>query len=58
MQVDPTIRSPETRSHLGMLMVRRAWHHVEGVLTPDQMGKWDAILDGKLSMPGTDQAGL
>jgi hypothetical protein len=58
MHVDRTNHSPEACSHMGMLMVRRAWHHAEGILTPDQMGKWDAILDGKLSMPGTDQAGL
>jgi hypothetical protein len=40
-------RSPEMSSHMGLLMIRRAWTQVEDVLTPEQVTIWDAMLDGK-----------
>jgi hypothetical protein len=57
-QVDHTKLSPETFSNMGLLMIRRAWVQVEGVLTPEQMAKWDAILDGRMTLPGDAQASL
>ena len=56
VRIDGTHRSPEESAHMGLLMIRRAWMQVEGVLTPDQMAKWDAILDGEGGPAETDQA--
>lgn len=58
VHVDRGGKTPETYSHMGLLMIRRAWLQVEGTLTEEQMSKWDAILDGKVALPGADQAGL
>ncbi len=56
--IDHKDQSPDSSSHLGLLMIRRAWMQVEGILTVDQMTKWNSILDGEPSLPGSDQAGL
>jgi hypothetical protein len=58
VHIDKTNGSPEDVAHMGLLMIRRAWIQVEDVLTPDQMAKWDAILDGTLGPTESDQAGL
>ncbi len=38
-------RAPEMSSHLGLLMIRRAWTRVEDTLTPEQLAQWDALLE-------------
>jgi hypothetical protein len=40
-------RTPEMSSHMGLLMIRRAWTQVEDLLTPEQVAIWDAMLDSK-----------
>ena len=59
VHVDRGDKSPEVGSHMGLLMIRRAWLKVETVLTAEQMAKWDAMLDGEPAGPaGAVQAGL
>ena len=42
-------RSPEMSSHMGLLMIRRAWTRVEDTLTPEQVTIWDAMLERELT---------
>ena len=58
VHVDRGDMSPEAGSHMGLLMIRRAWLKVESTLTPEQMAKWDAMLDGEPAAPAAAQAGL
>ena len=59
VHVDRGDLSPEAGSHMGLLMIRRAWLKVESTLTPEQMAKWDAMLDGEpAGTAGAVQAGL
>jgi hypothetical protein len=56
--VDQTDKSPEQASHMGLLMIRRAWLQVEDVLTAQQLAQWDAMLDSPDSQPVATQASL
>lgn len=58
VHVDRGDRSPEACSHIGMMMIRRAWLQVEGLLTEDQMQKWDAMLDEQASAARSANPGV
>lgn len=45
VHLDRGKQSPEMAAHLGLLMIRRAWTRVEDTLTPEQLARWDRILD-------------
>lgn len=59
VHLDREGRSPEMSSHMGLMMIRRAWVQVEDSLTPEQITRWDAMLDSNPAPTSTvQQAGM